>query len=233
MRRTRPLFALLFLSLCLVIGSAAWAAEEIRVPTFEEPKPSVDMTPRGYGLEVPEDIRGMATIQPEDPVGDLLSPAARRVIEAYNFDSSLPLTGNFLFIPPDPIGAAGPDHLVNVGNVLIQWFTKDGVQQNLQTLQSFFSTLNAVNFSFDPKVIYDQYADRFVVITLERRLIAAGDPVNSSRILIAVSKTSNPNDGWWYQSINSLLTIGTSTGFADYPGLAVDDNAIYITRQRV
>ncbi|NNF35410.1 MAG: hypothetical protein HKN68_14970, partial [Saprospiraceae bacterium] len=112
------------------------------------------------------------------------------------------------FIPPDPIGAAGQNHLVNVVNVNIEWYTKAGVQQNSQTLQTFFSSATA---TFDPKVIYDQYADRFVVVTLER---AGGDemvinPANDqSRILVAVSNDGDPNNGWNFLTINSLVNQG-------------------------
>jgi hypothetical protein len=79
---------------------------------------------------------------------------------------------------------------------------------------------------FDPKVVYDQYAGRFVVVALERT--DAPNPTHS-RILVGVSKTSNPNDGWWLHSIDSKLNIGGLDRWADYPGIAVDDKVVYIT----
>jgi hypothetical protein len=77
-------------------------------------------------------------------------------------------------------------------------------------------------------VIYDQYADRFVVITLERWDTASGNASNQSRILVAVSKTSDPNDGFWYHAIDSKINISGLDRWVDYPGLGVDDKAIYI-----
>ena len=50
-----------------------------------------------------------------------------------------------------------------------------------------------------------------------------------SRILVAVSDDSDPNGTWYFTAINSKTTIGGSDGWADYPGLAVDEEAIYIT----
>ena len=44
---------------------------------------------------------------------------------AYNFDDNSTETG-FLFIPPDPIGAAGPDRLISVVNVGIECRNKTG-----------------------------------------------------------------------------------------------------------
>src|SRR6476661_4346279 len=63
--------------------------------------------------------------------------------------------------PADPNGAAGPNHVVNVVNSEIQWFTKGGVNQRSQLLADFFAPL-ATNTStnvFDPHVIFDQYFD--------------------------------------------------------------------------
>jgi hypothetical protein len=141
----------------------------------------------------------------------------------FDFDDNNLTVGTW-YIPPDPNGASGPFHVVNVGNVMIQWFTKVGVQQNLQSLNTFFAPIGPPlgTNTFDPKVIYDQYSERFVVITLERT-------ANASYILVAVSKTHDPNLGWWYLPINSTLNIGGVSSWADYPGLAVDDKAIYIT----
>ncbi len=143
---------------------------------------------------------------------------------AFDFNMNPPINGGFLFIPPDPIGAAGPFHVVNVDNCAIEWYTKGGVLQNQQSLASFFAPLGPPlgTTGFDPKVLYDQYMDRFVVVMLER---SAAD----SYFLVAVSKTPDPNLGWWFHAIHSLTPIGANMTWADYPGLAVDDKAIYLT----
>jgi hypothetical protein len=89
--------------------------------------------------------------------------------------------------------------------------------------------------TFDPKVIYDQYSDVFVVVTLERIAATAVDPTNYSRIHVAVSKTSDPNLGWWFHSIDSKIAFANPysglvcESWADYPGLGLDDKAVYIT----
>ncbi len=164
------------------------------------------------------------------------SPAAETSFAAIDFDTDGANSG-YYHIPPDPMGAVGPNHVVNVVNTSIEWYTRSGTQQNSQRLGrnattavgSFFESLSPVNGTFDPKVLYDQYAGRFVVLTLEKQDTADGDPVNSSRILLAVSDDSDPNGTWYYTAINSSITIGTIDTWADYPGFAVDDKAIYIT----
>ena len=126
-------------------------------------------------------------------------------------------------IPPDPIGAAGPSHLVNVVNTNIAFYQKNGLLDSAVTLSSFFAGLAPLTSTFDPKVLYDTVEERFVVISLE----ATSAPL-TSRILIAVSDDSNPNGTWHQTAVNSLVSISGNT-FADYPGLAVDEDAIYIS----
>ncbi len=90
---------------------------------------------------------------------------------------------------------------------------------------SFFAPLAPVNRLFDPKAIYDQYAGRFLVVALERQ----DPPSNTSRILLAVSDDSDPNGSWYFHAINSKININGNDTWADYPGFAVDEEAVYIT----
>ena len=114
-------------------------------PTMIGPGPSM---PGGTALETP-------TIDP-------LAPPAGSLFEGINFNDNATNTGGFLFIPPDPIGAVGPNHLVSIVNTSIEWHTKAGVQQNSQGIGlgpfstaagSFFQPLAPANALFDPKVI--------------------------------------------------------------------------------
>ncbi|MGZ8795968.1 MAG: hypothetical protein ACXW2F_01390, partial [Thermoanaerobaculia bacterium] len=157
-------------------------------------------------------------------------PSLLTSIEAITFNENTALTG-FFQIPPDPMGAAGPNHVVNVVNSSIQWFAKSGgPAQNSQSLRSFFGNVPTTT-TFDPKVIFDHHAQRFVVVTLERVLAvpaAANSPGNQSRIFVAVSDDADPNGTWYRHVINAKTTIGVTERWADFPGLAVDEEAIYI-----
>ncbi len=163
----------------------------------------------------------------------LLAPG----IDCFNYDTNLATAGTVL-VPPDPHCAVGQNHIVVIGNVTIEWRPKEGttaLPQYQASLKSFFSGLPGPpagpgttlgTNGFDPKVIYDQYANRYIVVALERT--DAPNPTES-RILIAVSKFENPNDGWWLFAVNSKMNIGGLDRWADYPGIAVDDKALYIT----
>jgi hypothetical protein len=126
-------------------------------------------------------------------------------------------------IPPDTMGAVGPDHLVSFLNTEVGFFDKAGNRTNsTTTLDAFWlpliSSKNLPDNSFDPKVLYDQHSDRFVAVTL------TGQPPQKSWVLLARSNSSDPGQGW------SQWAIPTDNNlWADYPGLGIDANNIYIT----
>ncbi len=164
----------------------------------------------GYNEDEPKDFENQ-------------TKSTQSTIEAVDFNDNAVLTG-FFNIPADSHAAAGPNHVLNVVNTSIQIFQKDGTLDFQDSLSDFFSSVSPANGTFDPKVIYDQFLDRWVVITLERV-----DAPENSRVLVAVSDDSDPNGTWFQGSVNTLLNINGVNNWLDYPGLAVDDEAIYIT----
>jgi hypothetical protein len=98
--------------------------------------------------------------------------------------------------PPDTSLAVGPGHVVETVNETLAIFNKStGALISSQTLQSFFSGfVTGSNGMFDPSVMYDEGAGRFVVEA------AVKDPTNSkSYIDIAVSNSSDPTAGFTEQ----------------------------------
>jgi hypothetical protein len=161
------------------------------------------------------------------------APAPLSTIEAINYTQDSTLNGGDI-IPPDPIAAAGPAHVVNVVNDAIEWYTKAGVQQQSESTFDFFApvfanfAVNPPDLMSDPKVLYDQYQGRFVVSMLSLSFSILGG-ADESHLVVAVSKDSNPNDGWWFQSVNSNVTLGGTDYFPDFPQLGIDQNAVYLT----
>jgi hypothetical protein len=193
---------------------------------IEKPEPRSWTPPRNVPhAAVDLEVRASAHAAVSDPE----SPRTLTLsFDAISFDTEAPLSGLY-HIPPDAHVAAGPDQIVVVVNAAVEWYSTSGAGQNSQSLKSFFQSLTPVAGLFDPKVIYDQIDGRFVLIVLEKGDTSDGDAVNSSRILVAVSNTSDPNGVWTFQSIDSMLSIEAAPRWADYPGLAVDSDVIYIT----
>jgi hypothetical protein len=102
-------------------------------------------------------------------------------------------------------------------------------------LQSFFSRFPEANVTnstgfLNPKLIYDEHEGRFVMMVLQ-----TGFSPPFPRIWLAVSKNETPDtvSGWNQAFLNShVLVRGTNT-FADVPGLAVDEEAVYVTTSQI
>ncbi|MEL6944165.1 MAG: hypothetical protein AAFO82_16010, partial [Bacteroidota bacterium] len=140
-------------------------------------------------------------------------------------------TSGFYHIPPDPSGAVGTTHVCHVVNTSIHCHTKEGVAASgfPQSMSTFFSSLSPQNVGFDPKILWDQYENRFVVVNLILEATSSGDPANVSRVLIAVSEGADPTGTWHFQAIDAAQTINSTESWFDYPGFAVDEEAVYIT----
>ncbi|MFQ5528708.1 MAG: hypothetical protein ACE5GX_20940, partial [Thermoanaerobaculia bacterium] len=174
--------------------------------------------------------------EPTEP----FAPALLTSFDSLEFDDNSPNSGSF-FIPPDPHGAAGSDHVVSVTNTSLQFHTKTGtplLDSDLmpgvppftgQGLASFFFPLAPLTATFDPKVLYDQFADRWVIVALEQTDTLFGDPADTSQIFVAVSDTGDPTGMWTMAAINSAMVINFVNSWADFPGFAVDEDALYIT----
>lgn len=151
------------------------------------------------------------------------APPLGTTIEGPNFD----LPAQF---PPDANAAVGPSHVVEVINSNIEWVAKTGGPVSNQTLQNLFSTTAPIQqpgvVPFDPRVLYDQYSGRFVVTALAGKESTASP---GSAILIAASNSADPNAGWTTGFIPTGLMINGSQTWADFDGLGLDQQAIYIT----
>src|SRR5262249_27999194 len=66
--------------------------------------------------------------------------------------------------PPDPIVAVGPNHIIGVVNTAFRIWTKDGTVQKTIDLNAWFASVGAGSAFFDPQVVYDQYAGRWVML---------------------------------------------------------------------
>ncbi len=138
-------------------------------------------------------------------------------------------------IPPDTMGAAGPNHLVSLLNSDFGVFSKTtGAVLQQIPLQSFWSSLGTgagrpANFPFDTKILYDQHSGRFVAITL------GGLTAPGSWVMIAVS-SPDPTGAWSKWAIDADVNhnvpsndnVQTSNS-ADFPGLGVDAFNVYVT----
>lgn len=131
-------------------------------------------------------------------------------------------------IPASPMGAAGPQSLVAVINQKIGINDKmtGGLLSSL-LLQEFFQPFSGTIGPYEPKVVYDKHADRFVVVASAGNRTTTA--VSVSKSLIAVSKTNNPTSlnstDWYFNEIDTCI----NGNWGNHPGWEVDANYVYLT----
>jgi len=120
--------------------------------------------------------------------------------------------------PPDTCGAAGPHHFVEVVNRNFAVYNKStGAELINILLGSFLPGSNG-----DPRVLYDQYSNRWFIIVADF----------ISRIYLAVSTSDDPTGSWF--KCNFVVSQGSDAGkWPDYPTLGVDADGIYIAAYMV
>jgi hypothetical protein len=122
----------------------------------------------------------------------------------------------FMIYPPDTNGDVGPNHYIQMGNLLTTIFDKSGATLvgPIPTNAFFFGLGGQCEFtnSGDPIVLYDEESDRWLVTQF-----ASGNPQDG--LCVAVSTSGDPT-GTYYQHEFDF----TGIGFPDYPkyGFATD-----------
>ena len=163
------------------------------------------------------------------------SPSAPTLVTSFpgpDFDDN-PIVNGEGRIPPDPIGAVGQSHVVDVVNEILEIRQKDGTLDAQGDLDGFLTNLGLtpLAFTFDPRVVYDPYEDRFLITILGvSDQILDGTPTDESSIFVAVSDDGDPNGSWCSTEIEGKIDLGGGVfAWSDYPGLAVDEEAVYLT----
>ncbi|MFB6070518.1 MAG: hypothetical protein ABEJ76_05785 [Halanaeroarchaeum sp.] len=151
-------------------------------------------------------------------------------------------------VPSDAQVGAGPDHVFEAINSRLAAYTKDGEQLFEYTLDDWFQNVSPYIYEggpegeegpadffqdyiiFDPRVRYDEGADRFILacVDLSLNTLFGG-------FLLSVSSTDDPTDPWYNYYVPPLYPDGEGgteerPGLVDYPELGYDEDAIYLTQ---
>ncbi len=133
-------------------------------------------------------------------------------------------TGMF---PPDCTIAAGPHHLMIAVNSSFGIYDKTGHRKHTETLTSWFHDVIDEAKIFDPKLLYDQQEGRWVLLAVA---LPEDETRSESYFLLSVSQSSNPLGNWYFYLLDATVDAATPTNnWADYPGLGVDNQALYLT----
>lgn len=130
--------------------------------------------------------------------------------------------GDTGFFPPDPAMAAGPYNLVAATNGSVSIFKKNGTFLNSMSLKAF---VGATDFTFDPKVMFDPYINRFWVIAVSKNTGPDRTAIN-----VALSDTDDATGTWKTFPLNMKVNGSEDdNNWCDYPQMGMDANHVYFT----
>ncbi|MEZ4857934.1 MAG: GEVED domain-containing protein [Flavobacteriaceae bacterium] len=219
---------LLLLFMSVLMGFSSFAQEkfpptEVITGTFIGKTGRLDEAPkysRNQSSKVPTMIIDQRVSTTPNRVNKAPTVIQNLQTEAGGIES-FPLLQNFIgasqnessFLPPDPTGAAGPNHYVHSVNSLVKIFDKSG---NLLVGPVNLSTFLGIGSNNgDPIVLYDQLADRWVVSEF-------GSLGANLGLAIGVSETNDPAGAYnvWQYAFS---------GLPDYPKYGVWHDGYYGT----
>jgi len=147
------------------------------------------------------------------------TPLGPPVIKTNNFNGHSETDGLF---PPDTHGAIGANHFVEVTNSHFDVFSKASPPTLVKsvTLATFFNY--TVETLFDPRVVYDQTWQRWIVTA-----DAFPESATVQRLFIGVSQTSDPTGAFFIYNID--VDFLNNNDFYDFPQLGIDQDAVLFT----
>jgi len=191
----------------IYMGEVPSIESQVANGTFK-PGENIDKeyNPKHWGANI--SIPGKGTPVGNDPLWEQQSKAAQSQGRAPILTFEAASSGS---TPTDPTGAVGPNHFVNSWNSAFRIWDKAG--NPLTAVASLGTILPGT--AGDPIVIYDRYADRFLITEFY-----------SNGFDVAISQGANPVTSGWY-----VYRFPTST-FPDYPKFSVWSDGYYITANK-
>jgi hypothetical protein len=249
--RTPRLGLLAAIAIFAMAAAVAGAATQIDAATVE-PGPTFT-TAKAFDVSKP--LRELAkTSKPGKPRGEDVRPDRGPVVESrgHSADAALQAQAAPLAIPgtianfeglsnednfdvfgfrvnpPDPVGDVGPNHYVEMVNLVFGVYSKMGQlllgPVDTGTLWAGFPVDECTEPSGDPIVLYDQFADRWILSQFTTRGIDfPNEPLNPFYNCVAISTTGDPTGSYYRYAFT------TGFNFPDYPKYGVWRDSYLIT----
>ncbi len=158
----------------------------------------------------------MKAYRPNEEV--VLKSSVATPVVGQNYEGNWSVAG----APPDnSMAVSNGGFVVSCNNDGAVYFNASGTMQYAEYWYDFFGDPNYTSMLYDPKIIYDSQADRFVLIVLH------GSTPSTSQVIVSFSKSNNPNDGWWVYTLTGNPLSNNS--WFDYPNLGVSNDELFVT----
>lgn len=126
-------------------------------------------------------------------------------------------------IPNDNNMAISNDgKIISVVNSSFSVLDEGGTYVKYYSLENIVAgQLPKLDRTYDPKVVYDPVADRFILVFLQ------GSTSADTRIIIGFSETNDPEGDWNFYAVDGNPFTGTT--WSDYPIIGMSKDDIFIT----
>ena len=181
---------------------------------------SVNIKIPNRNWEVPNWQLGDSKIIYEEPIGSYKKSSRSREQSPAPDTTFMALHDNGGSIPPDVNGTVGPNHLMVTLNQGVRIQDREGNNLFTTSLNTFWDPLPGNGGTFDPKIIYDPYHNRWIMVT------PSGSNSVDSKLYLGVSQTSDPLGEWnmyWIDPDES------NTTWFDFPSIGFNKKWITIS----
>jgi len=213
-------------------GRASWSqlvAAEMMRPSDAIKAPRVIRKPAPLPDEIREidpdrilpEFQPDAEAAPEPDEAPAARSATRGLTDLSLADNFSALGDPNTAIPPDTMGAAGPNHLVTMLNTQVGIRNKTGGSLSVVGLSTFWTSGTGLTGDpFDPTIYFDSLSDRWIATCV------ADAFSSSSAVFFAISDTDDPTGSWSFYEFDADPSNGI---WADFPGFGANSTWIAIT----
>jgi hypothetical protein len=215
--RTQPLTPKFSPAVAFDVSPAVRNLPRAARPLTFPPDTILEVRPERGPVVQSKGYSGDAALQALSPAVAIPSPLAN--FEGLSNQDNFNIFG-FRVNPPDPNGEVGPNHYVEMINLVFAVYDKNGNKLlgpvDTGTLWSGFAIPDCTDPSGDPVVLYDQLEDRWLLSQFTTR-----GPIYYN--CVAVSQTGDPTGAYF------RYAFSTGVNFPDYPKYGLWRNSYIIT----
>jgi len=215
--RTQPLTPKFSTAVAFDVSPAVRDLPPAARPLVFDPNKIVEVRPERGPVVQSKGYSGDAALQTFS--SSLAIPAPLLTFEGLANADNLALYG-FRVAPPDPVGDVGPNHYVEMINLVFAVYDKQGNRltgpTKLGDLWAGFAIPDCTDPSGDPVVVYDQLEDRWLLTQFTTR-----GPIFYN--CVAISQTGDPTGAYFRYAFSA------GEFFPDYPKYGVWTNSYLLT----
>ena len=150
------------------------------------------------------------------------SVAQPLIVNSFIADSSSGIPpDNYMAVNDSNLGVSVINSTIAVHNLTTGAYTS---RKNLMAFSTAVGLNGLYDYRFDPKILYDPGADRFICVLLN-------STNQHNYIVVAFSKTNNPASVWNFYKFYG--NYANDTTWFDYPAISITKNEFFLTGNKI